>query len=219
MGKKISNILKNKDIGAIGIGAMIIFIAMVLVAGIAASVLVQTSTTLETQALKTGSETTNAISSGILLNGIEGFNESGDITRLAFEVRPRAGSADIDLSTTVIEISDAENKYVLRFPDSGGTVTLANETEGNVFTEGYYPTANAQTEFSVIVLQDADDSCTADAPVINFGDHVILAVANVFSGLSPRSDVFGRIIPEEGTAAIIDFRTPESFTDDVMELW
>lgn len=218
MGKKICNILKNKDMGAIGIGAMIIFIAMVLVAGIAASVLIQTSTTLETQAMKTGSETTYAISSGVILNGIEGYNESGAITRLAFEIRTRSGSPDIDLSTTVIEISDAENKYVLRFPDDG-TVTLSNETSGDVFTTGYYPTGNAQTEFYVIVLQDADGSCTADAPVINFGDHVILAVADVFSDLSPRSDVFGRVIPEEGTAAIIDFRTPESFTNDVMELW
>jgi len=46
--RNIFETIKRKDIGSIGIGAMIVFIAMVLVAGIAASVLIQTSTKLET---------------------------------------------------------------------------------------------------------------------------------------------------------------------------
>lgn len=223
MGKKISNILNSKDIGAMGIGALIIFIAMVLVAGIAASVLIQTSTTLEMQTLKTGTQTTYAIASGILLEGVEGYNTSGTIDKLAFEIRARAGSPDIDLNTTVIEISDSENKYVLRY---GGVVTLSNETSGDVFTSAFYPSGGDEiTKFYVIVLQDADDSCTSATPVINFGDHVILAVGDVFGGnsnggLKPRIEVMGQIIPEEGSPAIISFRTPESFiAKPVMELW
>ena len=217
MEKKTYNKIKNKDIGDMGIGALIVFIAMVLVAGIAASVLIQTSTNLQMQTLRTGSQTTESIASGILMQSIEGYYDSTDgaITLMALEIRPRAGSPDIDLQTTVIEISDSNAKYVLKY---GGTVTLLNETDGDVFNSSYYPSGTATTEFFVIVLQDADGSCTAENPVGNLGDHVIIAIGDVFSGLQPRKIVFGQVIPEEGSPAIIDFRTPESFTDPIMEL-
>ncbi|MBS3801382.1 MAG: flagellin, partial [Candidatus Thermoplasmatota archaeon] len=94
MGRKTKYLAERKNIAAIGIGAMIVFIAMVLVAGIAASVLVQTSTTLEMQALKTGSQTVNEVASGVMVEGVEGYNESGSLTKLALEIKPRVGSAD-----------------------------------------------------------------------------------------------------------------------------
>ncbi len=62
----------NKDVGSIGIGAMIVFIAMVLVAGIAASVLIQTSTQLETTSMKSGQETIDEVSTGIAVENIDG---------------------------------------------------------------------------------------------------------------------------------------------------
>ena len=50
---------------SIGIGAMIVFIAMVLVAGIAASVIIQTMNSMEQQAMRAGQETTEEVSTGI----------------------------------------------------------------------------------------------------------------------------------------------------------
>jgi archaeal flagellin FlaB len=217
MGKKIKDILKNKDVGAIGIGALIIFIAMVLVAGIAASVLIQTSTTLEMQALKTGSQTTSEVSSGLMVESVEGFRDDGNnIEYTAVEIKARAGSPDIDLSETVIEISDSDSKYVLSYDSD---FTNKSEVDGHLFKSTFYPSdTNRQTKFGIIVLQDADGSLTAENPIINFGDHVAIAIGDAFGGIAPRTDVFGMVISEEGAPGIIGFRTPESYTDKVMEL-
>ena len=214
MGRKTKYLTERKNIAAIGIGAMIVFIAMVLVAGIAASVLVQTSTTLEMQALKTGSQTISEVASGITIEGVEGYNESGVLTKLAIEIKPRAGSPDVDLDNTVVEISNSDTKYVLEYDSSA--FTLSNETDGDIFSCSF--SASTTTKFGIIVLQDADDSCTSSNPIINFGDHVVLAISDAFSGIDPRTDVFGQVIAEEGSPGIIDFRTPESYTDAIMEL-
>ena len=216
MGKKIRRILKENK-GSIGIGAMIVFIAMVLVAGIAASVLIQTSTKLESQALATGRETTVEVSTGIAVVGIAGNNSSGRIQHLAIIVRTRAGSEEIDLAQTVIEISNSSVKNFLTYDDEN--LTLADDVNGTIFNDDNYP-ADA-THFTVIVLEDADGSCSAaDSAVINSGDYVILGVNTelCFNGLLPRQDIWGLIIPEDGSPGVIHFRCPSSFTEDVIEL-
>ncbi|MBS3778265.1 MAG: flagellin [Candidatus Thermoplasmatota archaeon] len=217
MGRKTKYLTNRKNIAAIGIGAMIVFIAMVLVAGIAASVLVQTSTRLEMQALKTGQETVTEVSSGVTVEGVEGYNASGKIQNLAIEIRPKAGAPDIDLEQAIIEISDATNKYVLTY---GSSYTNSSSVDGDLKTGGAWGSA---TTFGITVLQDADESCTSSTPVINDGDHVILGLdtSSVFSdnsGLPPRTDVSGLVICEEGAAGILGFTTPSSYIDAWMEL-
>jgi len=211
MGKKK---LVKKDMGSIGIGAMIVFIAMVLVAGIAASVLVQTSTKLEMQALKTGQETIAEVSSGLKVESIEGYNASGSITKMAIEISSMAGSPDVDLEQAIIEISDSTDKYVLTY---GTTLTNTTTINGDLFTNGKFGTAST---FGITVLQDADNSCVQSTPIINYGDHVVLGIDTdaVFSGITPRTDVNGLIVIEEGAPGIIGFTTPSSYIEDIMEL-
>ena len=74
----------------------------------------------------------------------------------------------------------------------------------------------------MIVLEDADGSCTATTPIINRGDKVILSVyaghASGFNTLAERTDMWGMVVPEEGAPGIISFRTPSSYTDEIMDL-
>ena len=213
--------LFNIDSAAIGIGAMIVFIAMVLVAGIAASVLIQTSTTLENQALATGRETTDEVAGGIAVFDVEG-HVSTNLDALAITVRPRAGSPEIDLNETVIILSDGKAKAVLiyDFADSAHFNSSVNTSDGEVF--GFKYTDLLFEEFGIMVLEDADDSVSQFSPVINTGDKVMIFVdtSAVFggSGIPARTDVFGYIYPEHGSPGVISFRTPASYSDTVYDL-
>jgi flagellin FlaB len=190
---------------------------MVLVAGIAASVLIQTSTKLESQALLTGQETTAEVSSGLDVVGIEGYQSNGAIDLLAVCVRARAGSRDIDLGQTVIELSDSTKKNFLSFDT--GCFTLADDVDGDIFNFSFY-TSNA-SDFSIIVLEDADGSCSSGtSAVINSGDYIVLGINTTaaFGGLEERSDIWGMVMPEEGSPGVIYFMTPASYPDHVLEL-
>ena len=222
---RITKILKNKDIGAIGIGAMIVFIAMVLVAGIAASVLVQTANKLEIQAMQTGDQTTAEVATGLHVFDIEGKQVSDYIVNLTLTVKPRAGSKDIDLEETIIELCDGAKKVLLSYNESNvWNFNSSVDSDGQVFGTGGWNQSNE--EFGILVLEDADQSCSsATTPVINRGDLVMLTISctgcgfNTGNGLEPRDDIWGQVIPEEGSSGHFAFRVPASLSDTVYDLY
>ncbi len=225
----IFKIIKNKEVGSIGIGAMIVFIAMVLVAGIAASVLIQTSTTLETQAMATGQETTEEVASGIAVFDVLGYAAStADISKLAIGVRPRAGSDGIDLSEVYVVISDTSKKVVMNYTTSffGNPEGLDDifSTSHSVFPDDNYSYGDASntdgSRFGLLVIEDADSSLSSTAPVMNRGDKVYICInaTGCFNTIAERTDVWGMIVAEEGSPGILSFKTPASYTDAVIDL-
>ena len=221
MGKKLIKKLKETDVGAIGIGAMIVFIAMVLVAGIAASVLVQTANKLEIQAMQTGDQTRAEVATGIAVVDIEAEKASSgtqDLYHIALMVQPRAGSQDIDLSETFIEISDSTTKNVLTYKQAN--FKNKSEIAGDIFTDAFF-TGLTGTDFGIIVIEDADGSCTYTTPVINRGDKVLLTILCDTTGalgrqLPERTDVWGMVSPEQGAPGVFGFRTPASYAQDTV---
>jgi len=218
--RNIKRILKENDLGDMGIGAMIVFIAMVLVAGIAASVLIQTANRLEIQAMTTGQETTREVSTGLAVVDIEGLAAGNLITEMTITVRARAGSGDIDLGQTVLELTDGTIKTLLTYDSTKRQFNLSTDETGSIFGTGAWNMTNEQ--FGILVLQDEDSSLTATNPVINRGDLVMLCVntaACFTGGLVPRSDIGGIVSPEQGASGIFAFRVPSSLTETVYDLY
>ena len=222
--RRLIKSLRKKEEGSIGIGAMIVFIAMVLVAGIAASVLIQTSTRLEAQAMATGAETTNEVSSGVAIFDILGYCATpgtDDISLVAIGVRARAGSDGIDLSQAYVELSDSQTKVVLNYTDT--YYVDSGIGEDDVFGKAFFPNDAGATDpstFGILVVEDVDGSLTSATPVINRGDKVYLGIrtTNSFGDLGERMDIWGMVAPEEGSPGIISFTTPASYTDNVIDL-
>lgn len=201
--------------GSIGIGAMIVFIAMVLVAGIAASVLIQTSSKLQRQAMTTGQETTGEVATGLKVYAVEGHVSGTTIDKMVVIVTPRAGSSPIDLNTAIMQLSNSTVKCILSYDSTN--FASAPASTGLFTTSAFNLSAN---EFGIIVLEDPDGSCTSSTPVINKGDKVALTVnvSAAFGGFAPRTYVWGSVMPEQGAPGIISFTTPASYVYEVYQL-
>ena len=188
---------------------------MMLVAGITASVLIQTMGSLQEQALQTGTETIRDISTGLKVTHVSGYSDGSTITQLALFIMPIAASDDMDLTYGYISLSDSTKKVVLNYSSSCFSSSVSN---------GLFSTLNASnlsaTTFGVIVVRDVDTSCSSTTPVINNGDLVVILVntSKCFSGISTRTDVSGNVYPEHGINGVIAFTTPSAFSNTIIDL-
>ena len=200
---------------SIGIGSLIIFIAMVLVAGIAASVMIQTMNSLEQQAMTTGQETIRDISSGLRVTHESGYSNGSKITQLAISVNTIAGSEGVDLGHAYLLLSDTNKQVILNYTSNVFSSTISNGVFGTVNSSNL-----SASTFGILVVRDIDSSCSAATPVINRNDLVVLLVntTKCFSGLDKRTKITGSITPEYGINGMISFTTPSAFINTIIDL-
>lgn len=203
------------DEAAIGIGSLIIFIAMIMVAGIAASVIIQTMDSLEEQALTTGRETLKDISSGLKVSHVSGYYNGTTVSQIAIYVSTTAGSDDIDMTYAYVSISDSSNEVVLNYTTSVFSLSVSGGLFGTL--DDTHLTAST---YGIMVIRDIDSSITSDSPTINNDDLIVLLVntTQCFSGISTRTEVLGRVVPEQGINGVISFTTPSSYIKTIIEL-
>jgi flagellin FlaB len=206
---------KFNDNAAIGIGSLIIFIAMILVAGIAASVMIQTMTSLQEQALSTGTETIRDVSSGVRVSHVSGYYNGTSITQLAVFVRTTAGSGDIDLNQGFVSLSDTNKQVILNYTTNVYSSSVSAGLFGTL-----NDSALSATTYGIMIIRDTDGSCGQDTPTINSDDLIVLLInaTDCFSGIGTREDISGFVNPEQGMNGVIRFTTPSAFIDTIVEL-
>ncbi len=140
----IDVIPNEEDRGQVGIGTLIVFIAMVLVAAIAAGVLVNTAGVLQATAQDAGQQSVDKVTNRVeVLNSHGTVGADGQIANVTMTVRLAAGSSSVDLNETTIKYLSSEN-----------VETLNNQTsaDGDAFN---YADAN---EFHLGEITDDDGS-------------------------------------------------------------
>ncbi|ASJ13786.1 flagellin [Thermococcus radiotolerans] len=215
--------LLKKKRGAVGIGTLIVFIAMVLVAAVAAAVLINTSGYLQQRAEATGRQTTQEVSTGIKIDAVTGYApSSNNMTLMTIQVSLNAGSSPIDLNQTKIYLDNGEKQVVLSYGGAKGTIS------GSMFDTNSAPWnatgINWSHEFGILIVQDADRSLSGTIPTLTTGDIALLTVnlTAVFGGVEPRTPITIRVVPEFGAPGYTKVITPTAYglsdTDKIVDL-
>ncbi|WP_396612958.1 archaellin/type IV pilin N-terminal domain-containing protein [Haloferax sp. S1W] len=143
----------TEDRGQVGIGTLIVFIAMVLVAAIAAGVLVNTAGFLQATAEDAGQQSVNKVTNRVDVVSAHGIVNASDpktVDNVNLTVRLAAGSGSVSLNNTSIKYLSADTATTL--------------TNNNSVTADNIDWTNASpSEFAVSKIADDDTSF----PILN----------------------------------------------------
>lgn len=197
----MNDYIKN-DRGQVGIGTLIVFIALVLVAAIAAGVLINTAGFLQTQAESTGQESTSQVSNNIEVIGESGNVSGKEVQEVNLTVTRSAGSSDINLSKVSIE-------YI----GDNGFANLISDTE-NSASGGV---TQADGDFSVTAINaESDDKgvITADSDRYQITiDFTSSGGASNLDNLQPGSEATLTFTTESGASREASLSVPSSLVN------
>jgi len=185
-------ILDEEERGQVGIGTLIVFIAMVLVAAIAAGVLINTAGFLQTQAEATGEESTAQVSDRLQVVSQSGTfddaQENGQIVELDFVLAQSPGASNIDLSETSVELigEDGQETFTLSTAADGTNIDMFKGDNTVVFTD---TSDRAQVTLGLDETSDLVNNNAGDSPyVLEEGDSMSITFTTA-SGATTTTEI------------------------------
>jgi archaeal flagellin FlaB len=121
-----------------GMGTLILFIAMILVAAVAASVLISTTGTLQNKALSTGKATASEV--GTSLNVVQIYAEDGsnqDVEEFTTVLKLNSGSEPIRFEDLLLSMNLMNTSADYTYNDSIDCSNTSNTTAGGTFGIDY----------------------------------------------------------------------------------
>jgi len=185
----------NSDRGQVGIGTLIIFIALVLVAAVAAGVLITTAGELQSSASDTGNDAQAQVSNQIDVVSATGEISSTNVSEVTMVVKKSPGSDAIDLSEATIEYTSSSSSATLSF-DSSSAGSDAFSTSG---VEGDGDE----------ILDDTSEriEITVDAASIEGGN-----------GIAPGGNAELQIVDQSGASTVYGVNVPDVLTGTYVEV-
>jgi len=198
----------DNDRGQVGIGTLIVFIAMVLVAAIAAGVLINTAGLLQSQAEATGEESAEQVTDRVVVSTVTGLagDETGEdrIETINLTVQRSPGAGDINLNNSIVETFSN---------GTSATLTFADNDAGFADTDS--DSLDAQTDedhFGINKIQGEDNgvlSDSSDRAVISYD----LDEISDDAALEPGMSVSVSITTSQGGTAFVEKRAPSTIED------
>ena len=220
----------DNDRGQVGIGTLIVFIAMVLVAAIAAGVLINTAGLLQSQAEATGEESAEQVTDRVVVStvtaqGVEYPSDSGTaeennvpdddagdrLDGISVTVDRSPGAGDIALSNAIIEVFANGESATLTHEGLEGEIQDAIDAYDEDDVDGTDPSIPDE-EFRIVNVQDADGGILSDS-----GDRAALVFE--LSGitneptLEPGDSISISITTAQGGTAFVEKRAPSTIED------
>jgi len=219
----------NNDRGQVGIGTLIVFIAMVLVAAIAAGVLINTAGLLQSQAEATGEETSDQVSDRVqvltttgsaVVQTEDGFidtvNESENISLIELTTTRSPGAGDIDLKNNIVEVFANGESATLTFNESQNVTESGvdlTDTDGEPAIPG--DQAPYSGEFGIQQINGAEEGVLGDssdrASVYFFLDS--LSEDDNDATLEEGDTISMQITTAAGATAFVEKRAPSSIDE------
>ncbi|MFW5928184.1 MAG: archaellin/type IV pilin N-terminal domain-containing protein [Thermoplasmatota archaeon] len=204
----MKRIKREGEKGAMGVGTLIVFIAMVLVAAVAASVLIDTANKLQQQAQKTGDQAVREVSTSFKVIDAYGWNGNDNtIGNISLKLGLASGSPAQSLNQTVIEIktNESETSLVAVSSDTG----LGTGADSNSYA------------IKGVMEQEGDKSSFSDVQYVEQGDIVNITL-NLYEALGKevgtQSDISIDIIPKHGTPGYVMLTTPPVINSKIVDL-
>jgi flagellin FlaB len=108
---------RNREEGSIGIGAMIVFIALILVAAVASTIIIKTAEELQQNAEQTSSDTRKEISGKINIVGAmvnrSGLDTDSNVDSIVFTAKVAAGAVNLQVQNIdwLLTCGDSAGNY------------------------------------------------------------------------------------------------------------
>mgnify|MGYP000255786059 CR=1 FL=1 len=126
--QRIKGFSKDKQ-GLVGIGALIVFIAIVIISVVSAGALINATNAIEGQAYRTAERSTDTVATGINIKGVTGVGGADDtLKEVRVSVKKMPGSPGINLSKTVIAFR-GDGKIVQLTWDDMHLFTIENNVD------------------------------------------------------------------------------------------